>query len=88
MSHISLADLLPPDRIKVPLASTDKAGLIGELCSLVGKRFDATESEVADIRAAVLEREAVLSTGIGDGDALEPRDPDLHLARRHVRVHG
>jgi PTS system nitrogen regulatory IIA component len=62
-----LTELLIPDRIVVPLAATDKQGVLAELarhlvnCS--GGGFD-------EVLAAVLEREAVLSTGVGFGVAI------------------
>jgi nitrogen PTS system EIIA component len=62
-----LTELLTPDRIVVPLAATDKAGVLAELTRHLvnrsGGNFD-------DVLAAVLEREAVLSTGIGFGVAI------------------
>ena len=62
-----LTELLTPDRIVVPLAAADKAGVLAELTRHLvnrsGGNFD-------DVLAAVLEREAVLSTGIGFGVAI------------------
>ncbi len=62
-----LSELLTPDRIVVPLAATDKDGVLAELTRHLVNRsgggFD-------DVLAAVLEREAVLSTGIGFGVAI------------------
>jgi nitrogen PTS system EIIA component len=62
-----LTDLLSPDRIQVPLAATDKAGALRELTSLLATRGAV---DPAPILAAVLEREQVLSTGIGHGIAI------------------
>lgn len=70
MSQLLLADLLTPDRIKIPLESADKAGLIAELCAVLARQSDVTEQEEAEIRQAVLDREKVLSTGIGGGVAI------------------
>lgn len=70
MSQLLLSDLLSPDRIKIPLGSTEKSELIGELCRHLARLSGATEDEEKEIREAVLEREAVLSTGIGGGVAL------------------
>ena len=69
MSTLQLAELLSPDRVKIPLESMDKAGLIEELCFLLARVTDLEEGRGA-IHEAVLEREAKLSTGIGDGVAL------------------
>ncbi len=65
-----LSDLLRPDCIRIPLESTDKSGLISELCGMVASVSGATPEEENSIREAVLEREAVLSTGIGAGVAI------------------
>lgn len=70
MPQLLLADLLTPDRIRIPLESLDKAGLIGEMCAFLARRCDAGEEAEAEIREAVMEREAVLSTGIGGGVAV------------------
>ncbi len=65
-SQMLLAELLSPERVKIPLVATDKRGLIEELADLVAEVADVPE-EAETIREAVLEREAVLSTGIGGG---------------------
>ena len=62
-----LTDLLSPDRIQVPLAAADKAGILRELTQLLAARGAV---DPAPILAAVLEREQVLSTGIGHGIAI------------------
>jgi PTS system nitrogen regulatory IIA component len=62
-----LTELLTPDRIVVRLAATDKQGVLAELAQKLVDRSGGTFSEVL---AAVLEREAVLSTGIGFGVAI------------------
>lgn len=69
VSQLLLADLLTPDRIKVPLESTDKAALIGELATLLAN-VSGLPDEEERLRHAVLEREAKYSTGIGAGIAL------------------
>lgn len=70
MAQLLLVDLLTPDRIKIPLESVDKAGLIAELCALLARAEGLDEAEEAEIRQAVLDREEVLSTGIGGGVAI------------------
>ena len=62
-----LTELLTPDRIVVPLAATDKPGVIAELTRHL---VDRSGGSFDDVLAAVLEREAVLSTGIGFGVAI------------------
>jgi mannitol/fructose-specific phosphotransferase system IIA component (Ntr-type) len=62
-----LTDLLTPDRIRVPLSATDKPGVLRELVQLLADRSGAP---FEPLLSAVLEREAVLSTGIGHGIAI------------------
>ena len=63
-----LTELLTADRIKVPLGSSTKNDVLRELVGLVAAGQTA---DVADaILTAVLEREAVLSTGVGAGVAI------------------
>lgn len=62
-----LTELLTPDRVVVPLAARDKAGVIAELTRHLVNRSGGGYSEVL---GAVAEREAVLSTGIGFGVAI------------------
>jgi mannitol/fructose-specific phosphotransferase system IIA component (Ntr-type) len=69
-SQLLLADLLPVERIRVPLESTDKRGLIEELCGLLRVSCGASPEDEREILDAVLAREAVLSTGIGGGVAI------------------
>ena len=64
---MQLTDLLHPDRVRVPLHATDKSGVLAELATMLAERAGASVDEV---RQAVEEREAVLSTGIGLGVAV------------------
>jgi PTS system fructose-specific IIA component len=66
---MQVSGLLAPERVRVPLASDDKDGVLGELVDLVVRSRRLHDLRV-DIRRAVLERERVLSTGIGGGIAL------------------
>ena len=79
-SELLLTELLTPDRIRVPLASTDKPGALRELTQLLADRAGA---QVEPLLAAVMERELVLSTGIGHGIAIPhaktPLVADLQL---------
>lgn len=70
MPQLLLADLLTPDRIRIPLEAHDKTGIIEELCAFLARGSGATPDEENEIREAVLERESVLSTGIGGGVAI------------------
>lgn len=67
--QLLLTELLTPDHVKIPLVSADKPGLIDELASFLASVSGAPE-EAEAIREAVLEREKVLSTGIGGGVAI------------------
>lgn len=62
-----LTELLSPDRIVVPLPAGDRHAAIAALTRRLVDRNGAGYTEVLD---AVLEREAVLSTGIGFGVAI------------------
>lgn len=62
-----LSNLLTPQRIRVPMAATDKPGALRELVELVANGSGARPE---DLLHAVLDREALLSTGIGHGIAL------------------
>lgn len=63
-----LTDLITPERIKIPLEATEKEDLLRELVE-VATRSDRSE-DADDVLRAVREREAVLSTGIGNGVAI------------------
>jgi PTS system fructose-specific IIC component len=66
---LRVADLLAPERVKVPLGGLDKESILAELVDLVaGSAGLAARRE--EIYQAVWEREAVLSTGISEGIAL------------------
>ena len=63
-----LTDLLDSERVRVPLASVQKDQLLRELVDLV--MGPGQESRSDEVLRAVLEREQVLSTGIGGGVAI------------------
>ena len=65
---VHLTELLTPDRIKIPLASTSKDEILSELVEVVGSNSSVRDLE--EILRAVREREEVLSTGIGNGVAI------------------
>jgi PTS system nitrogen regulatory IIA component len=62
-----LTELLTPDRVVLPIAAADKRGIIEELTRRIVADAGGT---FEDVLGAVLEREAVLSTGIGFGVAI------------------
>ena len=77
-----LTDLLTVDRIKIPLVSRTKEDVLRELVDVLADE-DGAESR-AEVLRAVREREAVLSTGIGNGVAIphgkSPSVPELRMA--------
>jgi mannitol/fructose-specific phosphotransferase system IIA component (Ntr-type) len=62
-----LTELLTPDRIRVPLLATDKPGVLRELTQMLAERLFV---DADALLTPVLERERVLSTGIGHGIAI------------------
>jgi mannitol/fructose-specific phosphotransferase system IIA component (Ntr-type) len=79
---VQLIELLAPERVRVPLRSRAKEDLLRELVELAA---GAHGHEVVEaLLRSVREREAVLSTGIGDGVAIPhgrtPRLESLVLA--------
>lgn len=63
-----LSDLLTPDRIRIPLASSSKHELLSELVGILGSSDSV--GDASELLRAVREREDVLSTGIGNGVAI------------------
>ncbi len=63
-----LSEILSPKCIKVPMAATEKSAAIDELLQLLVGHPAVTD--VPAVRKAILEREQVRTTGIGDGLAL------------------
>lgn len=64
---MQLTDLLTIDRIRIPLTADTKDGVLEELVSVITSSVPDAPGEVL---RAVREREAVLSTGIGNGVAI------------------
>jgi nitrogen PTS system EIIA component len=64
---VLLTELLSPDRVVVPLRAGDRHAAIETLTRRLAERSGAGYDEVL---GAVLERESVLSTGIGFGVAI------------------
>jgi fructose-specific phosphotransferase system IIA component len=77
-----LTDLLTPERIRIPLRARSKDDILRELVRIVSDNDRADDA--AEILRAVREREAVLSTGIGNGVAVphgkSAAIPDLRIA--------
>ncbi|MBZ0268820.1 PTS sugar transporter subunit IIA [bacterium] len=72
---MKLSQLLSPERIRVRMESTAKDDVLRELVSLLPNHRDAETR--TGILQAVLEREARMSTGIGQGVAIPHGKTDL-----------
>jgi mannitol/fructose-specific phosphotransferase system IIA component (Ntr-type) len=64
---MNLIDILEEDLIKVPLVSTTKDAVLEELVDVLAKGKNLSPSEKAVVLDAVINREALGSTGIGKG---------------------
>lgn len=67
---MNLVDLLNEKAITVNLVSTDKEGVIRELVDVLVKTGDISESSKDKLAKVLLDREALGSTGIGQGVAV------------------
>jgi len=65
---LSVASLLAPERVRVGLSAAGKEDVIEAMVDLLGEA--AAVRDLAQVREAVLAREAVMSTGVGKGLAL------------------
>jgi fructose-specific phosphotransferase system IIA component len=65
---LQLTDLLTIERIKIPLQGNTKEAVLRELVQVITHNDNVDEPE--EVLRAVREREAVLSTGIGNGVAI------------------
>ena len=70
-----LTDYLPAKAVSLNLVSTDKTSVILELIDLLCDVYGLTNK--ADIFAAILKREEMFSTGVGNGVAIP-----------HAKMHG
>ncbi len=64
---MNLIDILEKDFIKVPLVSTTKEAVIKELVDVLASARELGQSQRASVLEAVVNREALGSTGIGKG---------------------
>ena len=81
----SLRDLLNPDSVVLELEAADKEGVLAELSSLLvaNQPRDAQEA----VLAALVQREEVGTTGIGDGVAIpHARSAAVHSIRMAAGV--
>lgn len=65
-----LIDLLSEDRVRVPLAASDRDGAIMELLDLLVEAGAVPAAGREEVAAAVLKREASQTTGLGGGVAI------------------
>jgi len=65
---MELSEYLPPQLVKVPLAAGDKSAAIAELVDLIAEQGLTKRRD--QLLAAVMEREAQKTTGIGRGFAV------------------
>jgi fructose-specific phosphotransferase system IIA component len=65
---MKLKDLLSEDVIRIPLKNTEKDKIIEEMVSILDDAHKLTDREA--VLKAVMEREKVMSTGMGDGVAI------------------
>lgn len=65
---MKLMDILTEDRVKIPLENTDKEKIIDEMVMLIDRSAKLKDKD--QILKAVLDREAVMSTGVGDEIAI------------------
>jgi mannitol/fructose-specific phosphotransferase system IIA component (Ntr-type) len=77
---VLLSELLTPGHVVVPMAATDKPGVIAELARRLAEQ---SGGDYDDVHRAVVRREQELSTGIGFGVAIphgrSPTVPELSL---------
>lgn len=84
----NISDLLHPDQIQLSLHGTDKAAVLRELVDLLPEIRDDTAQRDAFLQA-LIERERLHTTAIGDGIALpHARNPLGGLLKRSVVVFG
>ena len=67
---MNVLDVLDKNLVKVPLMHTDKRGIINELVEVVAKAKGYSTQQFEQILDAVLNRESLGSTGIGNGIAI------------------
>jgi PTS system nitrogen regulatory IIA component len=81
---VMIRDLLQPDLVIDEISSTDKRGVIREFAGLLKSRDRIKDEE--ELVRVLLEREALGSTGIGDGVAIP--HAKLHPIREMIVAFG
>ena len=67
---MKIMDFLSEQAVTCHLAARDKAGVITELVALLGRAGEIKEKDAAKLNDVLLNREALGSTGIGQGVAI------------------
>jgi len=65
---MKLKEIIDKDLVKIGIEAKDKEGVLDELLGVIEKKFKITNRE--DVKKKLLEREAVKSTGLGNGIAI------------------
>ncbi|NIR47788.1 PTS sugar transporter subunit IIA [candidate division KSB1 bacterium] len=65
---MKLKDILTEDRVKIPLESLEKERIIEEMVNMIDRSVNLKNKD--QILKAVLDREAVMSTGVGEEVAI------------------
>jgi len=65
---MKLTEILQPDKILIDFKGTTKTEIINEMIDLF--KGDERVTDIETIRTAVLERESIMSTGVGNGFAI------------------
>ncbi|HAP56228.1 MAG: PTS sugar transporter subunit IIA [Sphaerochaeta sp.] len=74
---MNVLDVLDKNLVKVPLMHTDKRGIINELVEVIAKAKGYSTQQFEQILDAVLNRESLGSTGIGNGIAIPHAKTDV-----------
>ncbi|HVK59873.1 MAG TPA: PTS sugar transporter subunit IIA [Candidatus Kapabacteria bacterium] len=86
MSYLS--ELLPLEQIQLKIEATDKTGVLRELIALVPE-IRSEKAQQESFLAALLERERMHTTAIGDGIALpHARNPLAGVLKRPLLIFG
>ena len=74
---MNVLDVLNKNLVKVPLVHTDKRGVITELVEVLAKAKGYSTQQFEQVLSAVLDRERLGSTAIGNGIAIPHAKSDI-----------
>jgi mannitol/fructose-specific phosphotransferase system IIA component (Ntr-type) len=74
---MNVLDVLNKDLVKVPLMHTDKQGIITELVEVLARAKGYSTQQFEQVLKAVLDRERLCSTAIGNGIAIPHAKTDV-----------